>query len=101
MPTLPIALAATGEIVPAVAGKAIRVHALHVQVSDTTNISLTDNSGTPVTFVGPSPQVAGGGFFYAFNPGGYFQDRAVAGKSLRIVSSASVTIGGSVEYSYF
>jgi hypothetical protein len=91
---LPISLAASGDIVPAVAGKKIRVLALALTMSVKTTIKFQANGATDLT--GAFPCGVDGGFVLPLNEHGWFT--TTEGHKLNGVLGIASNVGGVVVY---
>lgn len=86
-----------GTIVAAHSGKKIRLISLMILTDTAGNITVQDNTGTPIKFVGPAPVSDNGGFVLPHSPEGW-GDTGV-GKQIDVVLSVSATtFGGVVTY---
>jgi hypothetical protein len=91
-----IAVAASGTVIPAVAGKMLRVLALKLMANGAVNAKWQSHVG-PTDLTGLSYYTnPGDGEVLPFNPLGWFQ--TIAGEALDINLSAAVAVGGHLTY---
>lgn len=86
-----------GEIVAAVTGKKLRLISMMLLTDTAGNVTVRDNTGTPIKFVGPAPVAANGGFVLPHSPEGWGDTGS--GKNINVLLGTScTTFGGVVTY---
>lgn len=88
---------AANELVEAVTSRKIRVLAIALMVAGAVNVTLQDDTGTPVVLIGLLPFAAAGDtFILPYNPCGWCETSS--GQALDLLLSAAVAVTGCLVY---
>ncbi len=95
MPIAPINVSSTGDVLAAVAGKKIILHAIHLNPVSAVTIKIADKNGS--TFIDTMPCAAGVGINLQYHPDGHFVT-SVDG-AITMTLGSGVQVGGFINYS--